>query len=60
MDGEGFTKEPSIIEQKAYRDTWGVSAQERQNGVQSLDKYLRWFYETVVLLRELLSDKGNI
>jgi adenine specific DNA methylase Mod len=23
VDGESFTKEPSIIEQKAYRDTWG-------------------------------------
>jgi len=41
---ESFTKEPSIIEQKAYRDTWGYG----------LDSYLQWFYETVILLRELL------
>ncbi len=53
-----FIKEPSILEQKAYRDTWGVSPAERQSGVQSLDKYLRWFYETVVLLHELLSEDG--
>ena len=39
-----FIKEPSIIEQKAYRDTWG----------RGLDSYLQWFYETAVLLRELL------
>ena len=45
-----FTKEPSIIEQKAYRDTWGCG----------LDSYLQWFYETVVLLRELLADNGSI
>jgi adenine-specific DNA-methyltransferase len=45
-----FTKEPSIIEQKAYRDTWGCG----------LDSYLQWFYETVVLLRELLADTGSI
>lgn len=45
-----FTKEPSIIEQKAYRDTWG----------RGLDSYLQWFYETVVLLRELLADTGSI
>jgi adenine-specific DNA-methyltransferase len=48
-----FTKEPSIIEQKAYRDIWG-SAQTH------LDGYLRWFYETVVLLRELLREDGSI
>lgn len=48
IDGQGFTKEPSIIEQKAYRDTWGGG----------LDSYLQWFNESVVLLRELLSDEG--
>src|SRR5713226_1568911 len=31
-----FEKQPSIIEQKAYRDTWG----------RGLDSYLQWFYET--------------
>jgi adenine-specific DNA-methyltransferase len=45
-----FVKEPSIIEQKAYRDTWG----------KGLDSYMQWFYETIVLLRELLSDEGSI
>jgi adenine-specific DNA-methyltransferase len=50
VNGEGFTKEPSVIEQKAYRDTWG----------RGLDSYLQWFYETVVLLRELLADTGSL
>ncbi|MBI4547822.1 MAG: site-specific DNA-methyltransferase [Ignavibacteriae bacterium] len=45
-----FVKEPSILEQKAYRDTWG----------RGLDSYLQWFYETVVLLRELLAEDGSI
>ncbi len=45
-----FVKEPSMIEQKAYRDTWG----------QGLDGYLQWFYETSVMLRELLSEDGSI
>jgi adenine specific DNA methylase Mod len=45
-----FIKQPSIIEQKAYRDTWG----------RGLDSYLQWFYETVVLLRELLAENGSI
>lgn len=45
-----FTKEPSIIEQKAYRDTWG----------RGLDSYLQWFYETVTILHELLAENGSI
>jgi adenine-specific DNA-methyltransferase len=48
--GLAFTKQPSIIEQKAYRDTWG----------RGLDSYLQWFYETVVLLHELLAENGSI
>jgi DNA modification methylase len=49
-DSFSFTKEPSIIEQKAYRDTWG----------RGLDSYLKWFYETVLYLHELLSEAGSI
>jgi DNA modification methylase len=45
-----FIKEPSILEQKAYRDTWG----------RGLDSYLQWFSETVVLLRDLMAEDGNI
>src|SRR5258707_8690414 len=41
---EGFEKEPSIIEQKAYRDTFG----------KGFDGYYAWFYEAIVLLSELL------
>jgi DNA modification methylase len=45
-----FIKEPSMLEQKAYRDTWG----------RGLDSYLEWFHESAVLLRELLSDTGSM
>jgi adenine-specific DNA-methyltransferase len=45
-----FLKEPSILEQKAYRDTWG----------RGLDSYLEWFYETVVFLHELLTEGGSL
>jgi adenine-specific DNA-methyltransferase len=55
-----FTKEPSIIEQKAYRDTWGVSKEDRERGVGRLDRYLKWFYETALLLHELLAETGSI
>ncbi|MCY4538910.1 MAG: DNA methyltransferase [Chloroflexi bacterium] len=47
---EKFTKEASMIEQKAYRDTWG----------QGLDSYLAWFYDTAVFLHELLSETGSL
>ncbi len=45
-----FVKQPSMIEQKAYRDTWGCG----------LDSYLQWFYEAAVLLHELLAEDGAI
>lgn len=60
INGEDFTKEPSIIEKKAYRDTWGVSPEERAAGKTHLDKYLQWFYETVIILHELLADTGTV
>ncbi len=47
---ESFTKEPSMIEQKAYRDTWG----------RGLDSYLQWFYETATLLHDLLAEDGSL
>ncbi len=45
-----FVKLPSMIEQKAYRDTWGKGR----------EGYLKWFYETVGLLRELLAREGTM
>ena len=50
LEDESFVKQPSIIEQKAYRDTWG----------RGMDSYLQWFSETLVVLRELLSETGTI
>jgi DNA modification methylase len=43
-------KEPSIIEEKAYRDTWG-------DGYTS---YLQMMRDRLVLLRDLLSETGSI
>ena len=45
-----FEKEATVLEQKAYRDTWG----------RGLDGYLTWFYDTTVLLHELLNETGAI
>ncbi|MBP8993481.1 MAG: site-specific DNA-methyltransferase [Bacteroidales bacterium] len=43
-------KEPSIIEQRAYIDTWS----------QGIASYLKYMYERLVLMRELLADNGSI
>jgi len=47
---ESLAKIQSVIEDKAYRDTWG-------SGVES---YLQMLYTRLLLLRELLSDRGSI
>lgn len=49
-DGIEITKEPSAMEVKAYRDTWG-------KGMQS---YLQMMYDRLVLMKELLADDGTI
>lgn len=48
--GEEIEKEQSIIEEKAYRDTWG-------RGTESL---IRMIFKRLTVMRELLSEKGTI
>jgi adenine-specific DNA-methyltransferase len=60
VNGEDFVKQPSMIEVKAYRDTWGVTADERERGVTQLDRYLGWFHGTAILFHELLSESGSL
>jgi adenine-specific DNA-methyltransferase len=50
IGNENIEKEPSIIEDRAYRDTWS-------GGIAS---YLKYMYKRLVLMRELLSEKGSI
>ena len=47
---EKFTKEPNILEEIAYRDTWGRGA----------DSFLSMIYERLIIMKELLSDDGTI
>jgi 16S rRNA G966 N2-methylase RsmD len=52
-DAEATTslaKLQSVVEEKAYRDTW-------RKGV---DSYLQMLYDRLILLRTLLSDRGSI
>ncbi len=50
LGDEEIEKEPSIIEERAYKDTWS-------GGIAS---YLKYMYERLVLMRELLSENGSI
>ena len=47
---ETLTKKPSVIEELAYRDTWGKGA----------DSFISMIYERLVLMRDLLADDGSI
>ncbi len=49
-EADEITKEHSVIEEKAYRDTWG----------RGLDSYLQMMYERLVLMKELLAENGSI
>ncbi len=45
-----FTKKPNVLEELAYRDTWGKGA----------DSFIAMIYERLVLMRDLLTEDGSI
>ncbi|MBK7238049.1 MAG: site-specific DNA-methyltransferase [Sterolibacteriaceae bacterium] len=45
-----FTKRPNVLEELAYRDTWGKGA----------DSFISMIYERLVLMRDLLATDGSI
>ncbi len=47
---ESFTKKPSVIEEVAFRDTWGKGA----------DSFIAMMYERLKLMYDLLADDGSI
>lgn len=50
IGGETFHKQPNILEQIAYRDTWGRGA----------DSFIAMIYERLILMRDLLHPEGSI
>ena len=50
IGGDTFTKKPNILEEIAYRDTWGKGA----------DSFIAMIYERMVLMRDLLAEDGSI
>lgn len=49
-EGEIIHKERSVIEEKAYRDTWGKGN----------DSFLEMMYDRLVIMKDLLSEPGTI
>ncbi len=47
---EEFTKRPNVLEELAYRDTWGKGA----------DSFISMIYERLSIMRDLLADDGSI
>ncbi len=47
---ESVTKSPSLIEEVAYRDTWGKGA----------DSFLVMIYQRIALIRNLMAEDGSI
>ena len=45
-----FTKNPNILEEIAYRDTWGNGA----------DSFIAMIYERLILMRDLLAEDGSV
>jgi site-specific DNA-methyltransferase (adenine-specific)/adenine-specific DNA-methyltransferase len=45
IGGETFHKEPNLLEQIAYRDTWGRGA----------DSFIAMIYERLILRRDLMA-----
>jgi DNA modification methylase len=49
-DEESFTKKPSVIEEIAFRDTWGKGA----------DSFIAMMYERLKLMHDLLAEDGSM
>jgi len=47
---ESFTKEANVLENIAYRDTWGKGA----------DSFIAMMYERLILMKDLLAEDGSI
>ncbi|WP_160285696.1 DNA methyltransferase [Pseudomonas knackmussii] len=50
IGGETFHKEPNLLEQIAYRDTWGRGA----------DSFVSMIYERLALMHDLLARDGSL
>jgi len=50
IGGDTFTKKPNILEEIAYRDTWG----------KGIDSFISMLYERLILMQQLMADDSAI
>lgn len=50
IGGETFHKEANLLEQIAYRDTWG----------RGTDSFIAMLYERLILVRDLMAEDGSV
>jgi len=58
LPGANIDSKPTVLEQFAYADTW--SANIDGEDVKGTAAYLKYMYPRLVLMRELLSEKGSL
>lgn len=58
LPGANIDSKPTVLEQFAYADTW--SANIDGEDVKGTAAYLKYMYPRLVLMRELLSERGSI
>lgn len=58
LPGASIDSKPTVLEQFAYADTWSNNVGGEE--VKGTIAYLKYMYPRLVLMRELLSEKGSI
>lgn len=58
LPGANIDSKPTVLEQFAYADTWSGTIDGEE--VKGTAAYLKYMYPRLVLMRELLSERGSI
>lgn len=62
LPGANIDSKPTVLEQFAYADTWSntIGTGENETEIKGTLAYLKYMYPRLVLMKELLSDRGSI
>ena len=58
LPGANIDSKPTVLEQFAYADTWSTTIDGEE--IKGTIAYLKYMYPRLVLMRELLSERGNL
>lgn len=58
LPGANIDSKPTVLEQFAYADTWSTTIDGEE--IKGTIAYLKYMYPRLVLMRELLSERGSI